>query len=253
MDLKRFTRATAPCRTRTAAAVFATALAVSACGDDFKVADDSLVLPASLGDAYPVALSVAKEWADDVIVDASDGSTFEFVQGAGGGFTVMDEKGLAQNHSFQFHSRRKLMNLKVDLFGGIPWTQEAVDAVPPPPIIVNLVPYNLLLDSDVVVPAAIDWAQAANTVRADSIPAATDYAARLLSTPVWPEQAYVGAPADSAAWRVDFLVSQPFGGAGGVTYFSAARFYFHPRTGQRLGKPVVPAQPEVYPFPDGFP
>ena len=52
------------------------------------------------------------------------------------------------------------------------------------------------------------------------------------------------------AWRVDFLVI----GTGSTSYFSYARFYFDPTTGDLLEaagapNPVIPHQPELYPFP----
>ncbi len=258
MDLTRCPRR-ASTRPPFAAALGAARLAAAALlaplggcgGEDFALGEDAVLVPATLQEAYPLALDVAFEWSDDVIVNASDGSTFAFIQSAGGGFTVMDETGRARNHSFRFHSRRKLRYLLVHLFGGIPWTQETSDAGPPPPILVNLHPFEDVLDTDVVVPAAIQWAEEINAVDPDSIPAATDYAARLLSVPVWPEQAFVGQETDSLAWRVDFLVTGEFGGAS--TYFSVARFYSHPLTGSRFGSPVVPPQPELYPFPLGFP
>jgi hypothetical protein len=225
---------------RTALPLLAVTVAALGCSsDDYTVGDDSLVLPGSLLDAYPVALARAREWSNDV-----------FVQSAGGGFSVMDEHGVGIDHSYQFHSRRQLKNLTVHLLGGIPWTQEESDPIPPPPIFVNFVPYVQLLDSDDVVPQAVEEAARINAAHPDSIPAATQYAARLLSIAVWPEAEYVGDPTpDTQAWRVDFLLAQLFG--GGTTYFSAARAYIHPVTGEMLGW-VVPAQPELYPFPDGF-
>jgi hypothetical protein len=68
---------------------------------------------------------------------------------------------------------------------------------------------------------------------------------------VWPESN--SDPPDSIAWRVDFLIQQEFPAADGISYGSIARFYIHPQTGQLLGAPVVPANPQLYPFPDGFP
>ena len=219
----------------------AAALAMGCASDDYTVGDDALVLPGSLLDAYPVALATAREWSDDV-----------FVLSAGGGFAVMNEHGLGRDHSYLFHSRRQLRTLTVHLMGGIPWTQEISDPIPPgPPIFVDFIPYVQLLDSDDVVPQAVDEAARINAAHPDSIPAATEYAARLLSIPVWPEAEFVGdTTPDTQAWRVDFLVLQPFGGS--TTYFSAARFYIHPVSGNMLGW-VVPAQPELYPFPQGFP
>lgn len=210
--------------------------------DDYQFDSDTVHWPASIREAYPVARGVAQDWAPDV-----------FIQSVGGGFGVMDADGRAQNHSFQFHSRRKLQNLKVHLFAGIPWTQAETDVVTPPPIAVNFVLFeNLTVDSDDVVPQSIDWAFEVNQAHPDSIPGGTDYSARLLSIPAWPERP-LPQVGDSLAWRVDFLIEDTFSGAGGRTYFSVARFYFHPRTGERLGHPVVPVQPEVYPFPEGFP
>ena len=231
-------------RKRPAIASFAlvAALILASCSsEDSSVGDDGLVLPGSLLDAYTVALATARDWSDDV-----------FVLSAGGGFAVMDERGVGNDHSFQFHSRRRLRTITVHLLGGIPWTQEISDPIPPgPPIFVNFVPYVELLDSDDVVPQAVDEAARINTADPDSIPAATHYAARLLSIAVWPEAEFVGDDTpDTQAWRVDFLVLQAF--SGSTTYFSAARFYIHPVTGVMLGW-VVPSQPELYPFPLGFP
>jgi hypothetical protein len=225
------------------AAFVALAFAIAPLGcssDDYTVGEDSLVLPASLLEAYPVALARARDWSSDV-----------FVQSAGGGFSVMDEHGVGRDHSYQFHSRRQLKNLTVHLLGGIPWTQEESDPIPPPPLFVNFVPYVQLLDSKDVVPQAVAEAGLINAAHPDSIPVVTQYAARLLSIAVWPEAEYVGDPTPNVqAWRVDFLVQQLFGGS--TTYFSAARAYIHPVTGEMLGW-VVPDQPELYPFPDGFP
>jgi hypothetical protein len=223
-----------------AAALLIMLAIVSCSSEDFEVDPNALVLPGTLLEAYPIALTVARDWSDDV-----------FVQSAGGGFTVMDAAGRADNHSFQFHSRRRLKNLTVHLFGGIPWTQDITDPIPPPPLFVNFVPYDRLLDSGDVVPSAVGRAAQINAQFPDSIPPAQDYAARLLSIPVWPEAECVGDPRpDSLAWRVDFLVDSESG--GGTTHFSAARFYIHPRTGEHLGRPVVPPQPQLYPFPQGF-
>ncbi len=233
-------------------AVAMTVVAVG-CGDDFSTSESALLLPASVQEAYPVALAVAYDWMDDVFFRVPGGGGYDFVQSAGGGFAVLDASGRGRNHSFQFHSRRAGANLVVHLLEGIPWTQEISDAVPPPPILVHFVPFDRLLDSDVVVPSAIERAQLINTQFPDSIPAATDYAARLLSIPTFPEPAFVGDEADSIAWRVDFLIEQEFQSAGGISYGSVARFYIHPQTGQHLGAPVVPTNPQLYPFPQGFP
>ncbi|HET9888445.1 MAG TPA: hypothetical protein VFR10_13140, partial [bacterium] len=241
MDLTGSTRFPRP-GTRSAiwrAALLALVVAIALWGcspDDYTVGDDSLVIPASLLDAYPVALARARDWSTDV-----------FVQSAGGGFSVMDEHGVGRDHSYQFHSRRQLKNLTVHLLGGIPWTQEETDPIPPPPLFVNFVPYVQLLDSKDVVPQAVQEAGRINAAHPDSIPIVTQYAARLLSIAVWPEAQYVGDPTpNTQAWRVDFLVQQLFG--GGTSYFSAARAYIHPVSGEMLGW-VVPDQPELYPFP----
>jgi hypothetical protein len=229
------------------------AVLATGCGDEFSTSENALLLPASLLEAYSVALAVANDWADDIFVRTPGGGGYNFVQSAGGGYAVMDAQGRSHNHSFQFHSVQMDRRLTVHLFEGIPWTQDVGDAIPPPPIFVNFVPYEQLLDSDVIVPAAIERAAAINTQFPDSIPSATDYAARLLSIPTWPEPENVTDEPDSVAWRVDFLIQQEYTGAGGVTYFSNARFYIHPITGQHLGAPVVPDVPELYPFPRGFP
>ncbi len=233
--------------------VAASAALASGCGDEFSTSEGALLLPASLHEGYSLGLEVALEWSDDVFLRTSGGGGYHFVQSAGGGFAVMDASGRSRNHSFQFHSRTKGMNFIVHLLEGIPWTQEVPDAVPPPPILLHFVPFERLVGSEIVVPNAINRAESINAQFPDSIPAATDYAARLLSIPTWPEPDFVGDEADSIAWRVDFLVVTDFPAADGATYGSVARFYLHPDTGESLGAPVVPDAPELYPFPNGFP
>jgi hypothetical protein len=233
--------------------VVVSAAFASGCGEEFSTSESALILPASLHEGYSLALAVALDWSDDVFLRTSGGRGYYFVQSAGGGFAVMDATGRSRNHSFQFHSRTKGSNLVVHLLEGIPWTQEVPDAVPPPPILLHFRPFEELLGSDVVVPSAIQRAESINAQFPDSIPAATEYAARLLSIPTWPEPDFVGDDADSIAWRVDFLVLADFLAAGGPTYGSVARFYLHPDTGESLGAPVVPDNPELYPFPMGFP
>jgi hypothetical protein len=76
------------------------------------------------------------------------------------------------------------------------------------------------------------------------IPDAENYAARLLSIPVWPEPGPSSTP-HTIAWRVDFLVQLP-NAQGAPVWFSVARFYVEPWDGQFLGSPIVPQNPELY-------
>jgi hypothetical protein len=198
----------------------------------------AIILPATLLEAYSLAEELALDWSPNA-----------FVTSLGGGFTVMDETGGARNHSFVFHARDRFTHrrLTVHLFGGSPWMIDA--AVGPPPA--RFVDFEEMIDSDVAVAAAINLAELANSVTPDSISVPEEFAARLLSTSVWPEAAPGDqVAANTVAWRVDFLELDVLEQTEVPVYWSTARFYFDPYTGELLGEPVFPASGrEIYPFP----
>jgi hypothetical protein len=204
------------------------ALALGGCSDTpFEYSDDAMRLPSTLKDALPLATSAARARAPGA-----------FVTRMGGGFTVMDDRGRASDHSFVFHAREGQAKIKitVHLIHGSPWVQdEIVPDIPRP-----FADSTLALDSDGVVERAVQLAPS------HGVDVPERFAARLSTTPSWPEPHDVTQTGDVIAWRVDFLVLQPIGGS--TVYFSAARFYFDPVTGEELGV-VVPPQPELYPFP----
>jgi hypothetical protein len=211
---------------------------LAGCSDDpASYSGDAMLLPATLFEALPLATKISRDWNGDA-----------FPTRLGGRFTVMDAQGRALNHSFEFHARFGLQwrRLTVDLISGVPWTQDTPAGEPPPT-------FRSLgdLDSDSVVGIAIALAGQLNTDDPGSIPPATHYAARLLSVAVWPEPTSTVDPADSVAWRVDFLELDELSNDDPTpVWWSLARFYVDPDDGQFLGDPVLPATGrELYPFP----
>jgi hypothetical protein len=215
---------------RPAALLAGVLLALQGCASDapFEYGEDALLLPATLGDALPLAEAQARAEYPNA-----------YLTRMGGGFTVEDEQGRSHNHSFIFHARVGPSRYQIDvhLIHGSPWVQTRTETDPPPPF----AEADLVLDSDGVVTRAIQLAPL------NGVPLTGVYSARLSTTPAWPEPENVNDPGDRIAWRVDFLVLQPSGAT--TVYFSTARFYFDPRTGDLLGSPVVPSDPELYPFP----
>ncbi len=212
------------------AAAFAST-ALSGCGSDspLEYGADALILPATLGEALPLALSEARAEEEGA-----------YVTRLGGGFTVMDEGGRGPNHTFIFHARAGrgvLRRITVHLFHGSPW----VDVVTVPEAPAPFDSTELVLDSDDVVERAIQLAPQ------HGIALTPAFAARLSAVPVWPEPENATDVSTNVAWRVDFLVLQPLGNTS--VYFSAARFYFDPTDAELLGPPEEPATPELYPFP----
>jgi hypothetical protein len=65
---------------------------------------------------------------------------------------------------------------------------------------------------------------------------------------VWPEPRPPTSP-DSVAWRVDFLEEDVFEQTRVSVYWSTARFYVQPLTGEMLGHVVPPTGRELYPWP----
>jgi hypothetical protein len=205
------------------------ALAVTGCGSDtpFSYSEDALALPGTIFDALPLATAQARA--------ESPGA---YVARMGGGFTVMDDQGRAWNHSFLFyaHEGRILRKITVHLIHGSPWVMaETVPEVPRP-----FADSTLALDSDSVVKRAVQLAPS------HGLTLPSHYAARLSTVPAWPEPQDASQTGDVIAWRVDFLTLQPI--SGSTVYFSAARFYFDPVTGEELGV-VISNPPELYPFP----
>ena len=208
------------------------AAAAGACSDDNPATftDRAIILPATLKEALPLADTIALEWNDGA-----------YLGGMGGGFTVGDEEGRSRNHSFVYYARfgpTSLRKLTIDFINATPWTLETNVGSAPFPF-----PDRDFLDSDEVVGISRDQADMLNQ-NGQVIPDATDYAARLLSIPVWPEPGPQSQPVD-LAWRVDFLILTD-GPQGTPVWYSVARFYVDPWTGQFRGQPVVPVQPELY-------
>jgi hypothetical protein len=134
----------------------------------------------------------------------------------------------------------------VNLIGGIPWTSETiVQSIDP-----VFVGFNQFLDSDAAVAEALQRADELNLAHptGDSIPIPDIFAARLASVAAWPEPRPNDAP-DSIAWRVDFLEEDLFESTRSPVYWSTARFYVQPRTGEVLGHVVPVSGRELYPWP----
>jgi hypothetical protein len=207
------------------------ALLGGACASETPVeyGSDPILLPATLGDALPLAEDLARDLAER-----------PYVTRLGGGLAVMDSEGRAWNHSFVFHAREGpsiLRKITVHLVHGIPWVDVVTVSDAPPPF----PPALLGLDSDGVVARAIQLAPQYGL----DLPAA--YAARLSVVPAWPEPETVDDQAEEVAWRVDFLKLTPIEGTS--VWFSTARFYFDPVTAEPFDDPVIPEAAELYPFP----
>ncbi|MFN8179352.1 MAG: hypothetical protein U0167_15585 [bacterium] len=210
-------------------------LLAAGCGDTpFEYSRDALRLPATLKEALPLAT-----------LEAQRENPSAFVARLGGGLAVMDDHGRSFDHTFIFyaHDHNILRKITVDLIHGTPWLKaETVPLADGHPFVHP--DTDLSLDSDSVVERAI---QLAPQYGVDLAP---HYAARLSSVPAFPEPHDVTEIGDVIAWRVDFLVI----GTGSTAYFSYARFYFDPATGDLLHatgaqNPVKPPQAELYPFP----
>jgi hypothetical protein len=219
-------------------ALIAVAPCGSGCGDDpASYSSDALLLPATVTDAYRFADALAREWAQNA-----------FVTSMGGTFAVMDSLGRARNHSFVFHARDGAIHrrLSLHLIDGTPWMNDVIVPEPPP----RFVQVESLVDSDAVIGLAINLAQLANEAKPDSIPVPVEFAARLLSVPVFPEPGTDPDPNTEVAWRVDFLELDVLESSNSLVYWSTARFYFEPYAGTLLGEPVLPPSGrELYPFP----
>jgi hypothetical protein len=215
-----------------------------ACGEDppTSFSDDAVTLPATILEMYPLAARLAGDWNENA-----------FPSRLGGGFTVLDADGRGRNHSFEFHARfgTQTRRLTVHFFNGVPWLQDTPAGSPP-------VPFTGVdfLDSDATVGVCRDLADALNDVAPGSIPAASAYAARLISANVYPEPRNASDTPTERAWRVDFLEEAPRdpspGGDPTPVWWSLARFYIGLEDGQFLGDPVLPATDtgrELYPFP----
>ena len=85
----------------------------SACTDAdplTELSERGVGLPATLKEAYPIALAEALTWQEDARAVA-----------LGGRFTVMDESGRSPNHTFAFYSPRRARLIFVHVLAGIPW------------------------------------------------------------------------------------------------------------------------------------
>jgi hypothetical protein len=213
-------------------AAAALAAGAAACSDENPAtfSDGAVILPATLKEALALADTIALDWNDGA-----------YLAGLGGGFTVGDEEGRSRNHSFVYYARfgpTSLRKLTIDFINATPWTLETVVGSAPFPF-----PDRDFLDSDEVVGVCVDLAEMLNQ-NGQVIPDATNYAARLLSIPVWPEPGPQSSPSE-IAWRVDFLVLTN-GPQDTPVWYSVARMYVDPWNGQFLGQAVVPVQPELY-------
>jgi hypothetical protein len=230
-----------------ALAVCVAALAlVCACTDAdplTELSEHGVALPATLKEAYPIALAEARSWQEDVQL-----------VGLGGRFTVMDESGRSPNHTFFFYSPRRARLVFVHLIAGVPWLSAELHPSSP------LVPFTDLaeiVDSDAAVGAARARAEEINALRPDSIPEPERFTALLVAIPVYPEPLPPPADtvaADTYAWRVDFLVKAFSDSLIGDAYQSQARFYLHPSIEDSVfDRIVVPDEPELWAYPAGFP
>jgi hypothetical protein len=212
--------------------------ALPACSEnEFEYSGEAMILPATLFEGLPLADATAREWAENA-----------HVVRLGGGFTVMDSLGRARNHTYHYNARIGFSSRKltVNVIGGIPWTAETfVQSIDPP-----FVGFEHFLDSDAAVAEALRRADELNAGHptGDSIPIPEIFAARLASVAVWPEPRPPESP-DSVAWRIDFLEEDIFDPTGVPVYWSTARFYVQPRTGEMLGSVVPPTGREIYPWP----
>jgi hypothetical protein len=127
--------------------------------------------------------------------------------------------------------------LTVHLFSGVPNRTSRTVLSPPLPF----EDFELLLDSDAAIAAAIEAATAWNASN-PGIPLAIpeSFAARILSQPVWPLDWTEDDPPDDLAWRVDFLELDVAPSTGALVWWSLARIYLNPETGEPLGDPVFP-------------
>lgn len=224
-----------------AAAAFLFAFALfSACTDAdplTKLSERGVPLPATLKEAYPIALAEARSWQEDVQL-----------VGLGGRFTVMDQGGRSPNHTFFFYSPRRSRLVFVHLIAGVPWLSSEQ---PPSSHLVPLPEFSEIVDSDAAVGAARARAEEINAAHPDSIPAPERFTALLIGIPVYPEQPPPPADTlttDTVAWRVDFLA------LSGDVYHSQARFYLHPSIEDSVfQRVVVPDEPELWAYPPGFP
>lgn len=205
----------------------ASGLGVGCADHGFDVAEDGLILPATLEEALTRADRFARDSHDDA-----------YLWEMGGGYTITDAKGDAYNHTFRFYAPRRERRLDVHLFAGTIWAEETVQARS-----AAARPVLRVLESPISSDAAISIALAA---AADSLPAFTtpeELSARLSSIPVWPERLQSGAITDSLAWRIDVLEERS-DSQGSPVWWSLVRVYVHPITGQVFE--VVDA-PQVYP------
>lgn len=204
---------------------------------ELEYSESALLLPGTLFDGLTLADAVARDWSENA-----------HLVRLGGEFAVMNERGEARNHSYVYDARfgpATTRRLTVHLVAGMPWSQDTPVATIDPPF----VDFPSLLDSDAVVGAALDWARAINADHPDSIPIPEIFAASLASVATWPERRS-GSPPESVAWRVDFVeedIYSPPSGPDVLVYWSLARFYFQPATGDTLGHVVPPGGREIYP------
>lgn len=218
---------------RRVGALAALLLLVAGCDKEFEFSNDAMILPATLFDGLPLANEMARQWSENA-----------HLVRMGGGFAVMDRHGAAVNHTYEYQARFGFTSRKltVNLIAGMPWTNDVtISSIDPP-----FVDFEMFVDSDAVVAAAVQRADAINAQHPDSIPVPEIFAARLSTLPAWPERRD-GVP-EFLAWRVDFLEEDIFEGTQSLVYWSTARFYFLPTDEDSLLGYTIPlAGREVYP------
>lgn len=204
-------------------------LALAGCGsvtDPEYTADDLPRFPATMLEALPIAQAAAEREGEGVRP-----TTF------GGGFFVTDERGVARELSYRFRVfvDGQQRNVEVDLFEGLPRVR-----VTDPIGVIPVVPVEAIQDSDALVRKAIGEGILAGV----TIP--EFFAPYLAGRAAWPEPeaGSTDVPTEFAS-RVDFLELRRNDDTGDDIWWSTARFYFEPFTGEFLGS-IVPDQPQVW-------
>ena len=214
------------------AGVLAAPLVAAACSSDapYELGADTVSFPATALDAYRVAATFAKDWSPNA-----------YPARLGGDFTVFEADGTSRNHSFLFYARDgfTLRELTVHLFSGAPYTfdrtvTDAPGAFPD---------FESLIDSDVAIALAVNVVEAWNLDdRNPPVEITRNFAARIGSWPVWPLKSAENPVPEDIAWRVDFLIPVEVENETPKRdeWWSVARVYLDPESGEALGDPVLP-------------
>ncbi len=208
------------------------AMLVAGCSSDtpWEVEDEAVSLPATVLSAYRLAEDIALEWSERA-----------YPTRLGGDFAVLGPEGTSRNHSFEFHARESYVSrrLTVQLLSGAPYLNEKIVQTPDLPV--PFADFDDILDSEIAIAFAINVAEAWNLDHPDdAIVIPGHFAARLKSRAVWP----LAGPGDDApdrrAWRIDFLEEAANVDSTSLVWWSLARIYLDPVTGEALGAPLIP-------------